>query len=260
MRFSSFPIAFLFLLTMACNSSEQESSSVKTTQEDKQTPKILFVLTSHDQKGNTGEKTGFFLSEAAHPWEVLHKEYEIEFVSPQGGKAPVDGKDLEDTVNAVFWNDSTIQYKITHTKKPEDIDASQYKAIHFVGGHGAMWDFPDNETLSTIAAEIYEQGGVVSAVCHGPAGLVNIKLHSGEYLIKGKRVTGFTNDEERAVDLTDVVPFLLEDKLIDRGAHFTQAEKFTVNVAHDGRLITGQNPQSALQLGKEIKAELAEVK
>jgi putative intracellular protease/amidase len=219
--------------------------------------KILFVVTSHDKKGSTGEPTGYYLSEVTHPWEILHKAgYEIDFVSPQGGKAPVDGFDLKDAVNAEFWNNEKERYKVEHTKKPEEINPADYVAIHYAGGHGAMWDLADNTALAAIAAKIYEQGGVVSAVCHGPAGLVNIKLNNGQYLVDGKKVNGFTNEEEVAVKLDKVVPFSLEDKLKERGARFEKSGLWETHVVSDQRLVTGQNPQSAKAVGAALLTEL----
>lgn len=217
------------------------------------TQKILFVLTSHSQKGNTGETTGFYLSEAAHPWKVMHDAgFEVDFVSPQGGEPPMDGFDLEDTVNQEFWDDEAVRQKLKNTLTPKQVNPADYRAIHYVGGHGTMWDFKDNEALASIAAHIYENNGVVSAVCHGPAGLVNIKLSDGSYLVDGKRVNSFTNEEEAAVKLTDVVPFLLEDALKERGALFEKADNFQKKVVVDHRLVTGQNPASAQGVGEAV--------
>ena len=257
----------LILLTASCTEKKAEESqndSAKKSQaaqpnaqkEIEKPSKILFVLTSHALKGDTGDSTGFYLSEAAHPWHILKDHYEIDFVSPQGGKAPVDGMKLEDPINKAFWENDSIQYKINHTLQPEEINPDDYVAIHYVGGHGAMWDFPDNSELAHIAADIYENGGVVSAVCHGPAGLLNIRLSNTQYLIKGKEVTGFTNEEEAAVALTNVVPFLLEKQLKNRKARFSEAEKFTPHVVVDQRVITGQNPQSAKGVGEAVLKEL----
>ncbi len=224
---------------------------------EKMKKKILFVVTSHDKKGNTGEATGFYLSEVSHPWEVLiNAGYEIDFVSPKGGKAPVDGFNLGDSVNKKFWDDQTYRYKIEHTKKPSEIDPSQYSAIHFAGGHGAMWDFADNNSLAIIAAKIYENNGIVSAVCHGPAGLVNIKLSNGKYLVEGKKINAFTNEEEVAVKLEKVVPFLLESKLVERGAIFEKSGLWQSHVVADQRVVTGQNPQSAKDLGEVVLEQL----
>lgn len=215
--------------------------------------KILFVVTSHDKKGDTGEATGYYLSEVSHPWEILKNAgYDIEFVSPQGGKAPVDGLDLTDKVNAEFWNDEVYRSKIENTKKPNEINPSDYAAIHYAGGHGAMWDFADNTELAAIAAKIYENGGIVSAVCHGPAGIVNIKLSNGKYLIDGKKVNGFTDEEEIAVNLDKIVPFLLEEKLKERGGIYEKSGLWQEHVVSDQRLVTGQNPQSAKAVGEAV--------
>jgi putative intracellular protease/amidase len=219
--------------------------------------KILFVVTSHDKKGATGEPTGYYLSEVSHPWEVLHNAgYEIDFVSPKGGKPPVDGFDLNDPVNKKFWEDEKYRNKIGHTLKPSEVKAEEYLAIHYAGGHGAMWDFAGNEELAAIAAKIYENNGIVSAVCHGPAGLVNIRLSDGKYLVDGKKVNAFTNEEEAAVKLENVVPFLLEDKLIGRGAKFEKSGLWQTHVVVDERLVTGQNPQSAKEVGEAVLTEL----
>ncbi len=222
-----------------------------------QHPKVLFVLTSHSRKGSTGKPTGWYLSEAAHPWKVLHESgVEIDFMSPQGGRPPVDGFDLKDPVNNEFWENKGVQAKLESTLAPAAVDAGDYTAIHFVGGHGAMWDFPDNAAIAEIAAAIYENQGMVSAVCHGPAGLVNVRLSDGSYLVKGKAVAAFTNAEEKAVGLDGVVPFLLADKLAERGARHVAAADWTDNVQVDGRLITGQNPQSAESVGRKLMAWL----
>lgn len=129
--------------------------------------------------------------------------------------------------------------------RPAHVNPADYDAIFFVGGHSTMWDFPDNEELAGITATVYENGGVVAAVCHGAAALVNITLSDGSYLVAGKEVAGFTNEEEVASGLTEVVPFLLKDKLEERGAHHTEARPFHAHVVADGRLVTGQNPQPA---------------
>jgi len=216
--------------------------------------KILFVVTSHEIKGDTGEKTGYYLGEVSHPWEVLVAAgYEIDFVSPKGGNPPVDGFDLSDPVNKKFWEDKYYHQKITHSLKPSQVDPQDYGAIFYAGGHGAMWDLPNNKELANIASKIYEQNGVVAAVCHGPAGLLNIQLSDGKYLIAGKKVNGFSNEEEELVKLTKVVPFLLEDQMKERGGIYEQSAPWQNHVTVDGRLITGQNPQSAKAVGEAIK-------
>jgi putative intracellular protease/amidase len=222
--------------------------------------KILFVVTSHDKKGNTGEATGYYLGEVAHPWEVLHEAgYEIDFVSPQGDKPPVDGFNLGDATNKKFWENKYYHDKIDHSFKPSDVDPTAYAAIFYAGGHGAMWDFADNALLSNLAAKIYEQGGIVAAVCHGPAGLVNIQLSNGKHLVDGKKINAFTNEEERAVKLDNVVPFMLESKLIERGGQFEKSGLWQPHVTVDQRVITGQNPQSAKGVGEAILGELKKI-
>lgn len=216
---------------------------------------VLFVLTSHEKLGDTGETTGYFLGEAAHPYEVLTKAgYKVEFVSPQGGKAPVDAKSLkpDDAISQRWWKDEAFQKGVSQTLKPADLDPSRYAAILFVGGHGAMWDFPDNAPLADVASKIYDQGGVVAAVCHGPAGLVNIKLPNGHYLVDGKDIAAFSNDEEKIVKLDKVVPFLLADRLEERGAKWQGAPNFRPKVVVSERLVTGQNPASATGVGEAM--------
>jgi putative intracellular protease/amidase len=211
------------------------------------------VVTSHDKKGSTEQATGYYLSEVAHAWEVLFDaDYEIDFVSPKGGKAPVDGFNLDDAINKKFWKNEKVRTKIENTLKPSEINANEYSAIYYAGGHGTMWDFADNVELALIAAKIYENNGIISGVCHGPAGFVNIKLSNGKYLVDGKKINAFTNEEEIAVGLEKVVPFMLESKLIERGAKFEKSGLWQSHVTVDQRVITGQNPASAGGVGKAV--------
>lgn len=214
--------------------------------------KILFVVTSHSELGDTGKSTGYWLSEVTHPWSVLGDAYDIDVVSPQGGRPPVDGFDLTDPVNKKYWDDPEWQDKMSATMTPDQVVPDEYKAVFYAGGHGAMWDFPDNERLAQIAAEIYENGGCVAAVCHGPAGLLNIRLSDGTNLIKGKQLDSFTNEEERLNGTAAVVPFLLQSQLEDRGCIYNTMAPWSDHVVVDGRLVTGQNPQSALSLGHKL--------
>lgn len=215
--------------------------------------KVLFVLTSHDRKGT--KPSGYFLSEVTHPHAVLARAgHGVDFVSPKGGKAPVDpdGFDLKDPVNAGFWNDPVLRGAVENTKTPSQVRAEDYAAIFYAGGHGTLWDFPDNQELARLAAEVYERGGVVGAVCHGPAGLVNVKLGDGRYLVAGKDVAAFTNDEERAVELDKVIPFFLADRLVERGARHLPAPLWRSQVVVSERLVTGQNPASAAGVGEAM--------
>ena len=216
------------------------------------TKKILFVVTSHGKLGDTGKTTGYFLSEVTHPWSVLSTKYDIDVVSPLGGKPPVDGFDLTDPINDKFWNDPLWQKKMSMTMTPDQVDPDLYDAIFYAGGHGAMWDFPDNKGLAEIAAKIYESGGYVSAVCHGPAGLLNIKLNDGSLLIKERNITSFTNQEEILNGTQNIVPFMLQSALTEKGADFHADKPWSDHVVVDGRVVTGQNPMSALSLGKKL--------
>ncbi|WP_416260233.1 type 1 glutamine amidotransferase domain-containing protein [Gibbsiella quercinecans] len=226
--------------------------------------RILFVLTSHDRKGTVESKnaapSGFYLSEVTHPYYVLAKEgYEIDFVSPKGGKTHVDGLDLSDPANASFWNNDALREATQNTLKPSQIDPDVYDAVFYAGGHATMWDFPDNTELASISSRIYENGGIVAAVCHGPAGLVNIRLSDDKYLVAGKKVSAFTNNEERAVGLYDIVPFLLEDTLKEKGAEYISAENFQSQVVVSERLVTGQNPASAKGVAEAMLPLLASI-
>jgi putative intracellular protease/amidase len=212
--------------------------------------KVLFVVTSHDRKGN--KPSGYFLAEVTHPYRVLADGgYAIDFVSPKGGKAPLDPDsfDLEDGANATFWNDPKLRSALENTKLPSDVRAEDYAGIYFAGGHGAMWDLPDDAAIAALTANIYERGGIVAAVCHGPAALVNVKLSNGDYLVKDLYISAFTNEEEREVGLAEVVPFLLADRLVERGAHHDPAPNWKIKVCTSGRIVTGQNPASATRVG-----------
>ena len=219
--------------------------------------KVLFVVTSHDKKGN--KPSGFYLSEVTHPHQKLSDGgYEIDFVSPKGGKAPIDpdSMDLGDGINADFWNDPKLRAAIENTKKPSDVRAEDYAGIFFAGGHGAMWDLPNDEGIAALTSNIFDHGGVVGAVCHGPAGIVNVKRADGEYLVKDLYVAAFTNAEEREVGLEREVPFLLADELEKHGAHHSPGPNWVINVCSSGRLVTGQNPASAARVGDAMKTML----
>lgn len=219
------------------------------------TNRIAFILTSHSELGDTGTKTGYFLSEVAHPYHVLRDAgFEIDFISPQGGDVPMDpsSHDLEDPANAAFLKDDAVKDALQQTKAAANAKAEDYDAIYFAGGHGTVWDFPENEDLAELTASIYENEGAVGAVCHGPSGLVNVTLSDGSHLVDGKRVACFTDSEERAMELDDVVPFLLQSTLEERGARVVTADDFDPNVVIDGRLVTGQNPASATGVGEGL--------
>lgn len=217
--------------------------------------KVLIVVTSHQQLGNSGEKTGYWLGEVTHPYQkLLQAGFEVDIASIQGGQAPLDARSVaeKDAVNDWFLADKQHADKLNNSKKLSELTPTAYKAVLFAGGHGTMWDFPSDTALQQLAAAIYQQNGVVAAVCHGPAALLNIRLNNGQYLIDGKRLTGFSNTEEDAVKLTKVVPFSLEDQLRQRGGRYEKAADWQVKVVTDERLVTGQNPQSAAEVGAAV--------
>ena len=231
------------------------SASAQPNTTNKKNKKILFVVTSHDKLGNTGKNTGYSLTEVAGCWNPLFDSgYEIDFVSPQGGKAPLDnyGVDLENADNKKFWNNAIYRARIENTLKPSEVNIEDYLAIYYAGGHGAMWDFADNKELANIATRIYERKGVVSSVWHGAAGVLNITLNNGTFLVKDKKVNSFTNKEENAIHLQDVVPFLLETELVLKGGIFEKSGNWQNHVVTDQRVVTGQNPASAKSVGYAI--------
>jgi putative intracellular protease/amidase len=208
--------------------------------------RVAIVLTNHGQLGDTGKPTGFYLSEATHPHEVFRAAgYEIDFLSPKGGLAPMDGVDRSDPINAAFLDDAVLVARTRETVAIAAVDPARYDAVFFAGGHGTMWDFPDDAGVQELIRAVYARGGVVAAVCHGPAALVNARLADGTYLVAGKEVSSFTDEEEAAVQLETVVPFALESRLRERGARFVEAPNFAPKVAVSERLVTGQNPASA---------------
>ena len=213
----------------------------------------VLLLMVHERMGDTGRETGLHLGEVTHAYRPLHAAgYEIDFVSPQGGATHMYGTDLNDPHNLCFTQNPTAYYRFTHAMTPEEVNAEDYAAIYYVGGHGTMWDLPEHAVLQELTRAIYENEGVVAGVCHGPSGLVNVRLSDGEYLVAGKLVTGFTDREERAAGQEKVVPFLLETELKARGANFTGADLWQANVIVDGGLVTGQNPASAYGVGEEM--------
>jgi putative intracellular protease/amidase len=215
--------------------------------------RVLFVLTSHEEMGNTGRWTGFHLGEVSHVYKPIHDAgYEIDFVSPKGGQTKMYGANMNDSLSVWMIRNPAAYYKLTNAMTPDQIDPLKYAAIYYVGGHGTMWDLPDHKRLGEITKEIYQGGGVVSAVCHGPSGLLNIKLDNGNLLIQGKKLTSYTDEEERASQQDKVVPFMLEAELRKQGVIYIGAKNWQENVVVDGRVITGQNPASAYKLAKEI--------
>ncbi|MDB6154221.1 MAG: ThiJ/PfpI domain protein [Chthoniobacteraceae bacterium] len=211
--------------------------------------KILMVLTSHDQLGNTGRKTGFWLEEFAAPYFVFRDAgVELTLASPKGGQPPIDPKsDLEENQTpamARFKQDHVAQKTLSRTARLADMRAEDFDTIFYVGGHGPMWDLVDNPSSIALIEAFYNSGKPVAAVCHSPAVFHRV-TYQGAPMVRGKRVTGFTNGEEAAVDLTDVVPFLVEDELKRIGGLYEKAPDWESFAVVDGHLVTGQNPASS---------------
>jgi len=217
--------------------------------------KALIVVTSHNRLGDTDQQTGWHLAEVTHIYFPLKEAgFAVDFASPKGGVAEMDenSRDLDDKLNQKFLDNKERVNKLKSTIPLKEINPNHYHLIHFAGGHGTMWDFPANEDINRITSTLYENGGVVAAICHGPAALVNVTLSNGQFLIDGKDICSFTNAEEKETGKDNVVPFLLETKLKERGAHFKGGENWENNVVVSDRLVTGQNPQSATSLGKKM--------
>lgn len=213
------------------------------------TKSVLIVITSHEEI-DQDHKTGLWFSEFAEPYEAFLAEgYRVTTASIKGGKAPIDPRSLNPQTETK-WPKALQQLEQTIPLK--DLTDDGFDAIFLPGGHGTMFDLPNNETLQLNIRAFAESGRVVAAVCHGPAGLAGVRLSNGEPFIKGKRVTAFTNDEERAARFDSLMPFMLEDRVRGLGATFVAAPLWSDHVEVDGNLITGQNPQSGLSTAKEV--------
>jgi putative intracellular protease/amidase len=221
--------------------------------------RALAVLTNHCDYPTKAHKTGLWLSELTHFCEIIaRKGINIDFMSPKGGAVPIDQKslNLKDTTNRRYYEDAAFRQKLENTHSPSQIDATKYQIIYFAGGHGTMWDFPNDTNLQNITRQIYENGGIVSAVCHGVAGLLNTTLSDGTLLIEGRRITGFSNIEERLAGLTNEVPFLLQEQLASKADYHKVWVPFMPYIKVSERLVTGQNPASTRKVARKILEEL----
>jgi len=219
--------------------------------------KILIVLTSHDQLGNTGRKTGFWLEEFAAPYYVLvDAGAVITLVSPDGGQPPLDPKSDEPGAQTAatdrFKRDSAAQAALANTLKLSEVSPADYDAVFYPGGHGPLWDLAEDRHSIALLEAMYAAGKPVAAVCHAPAVLLHARAPDGSSLIRGKSVTGFSNTEEDAVQLSNVVPFMLEDELRAKGANYSRADDWQPHAVTDGKLITGQNPASSALVAKAL--------
>ncbi|MBU9810720.1 type 1 glutamine amidotransferase domain-containing protein [Rahnella sp. C60] len=219
--------------------------------------KLLMVLTSHDKLGETGKKTGFWLEEFTAPYyEFLDAGAELTLASPKGGQPPLDPKsdepDAQTETTERFRNDKDAQKVLANTHKLADVNADDFDAIFYPGGHGPLWDLAEDPHSIALIQAFWAAGKPVSAVCHAPGVLRNVLVEDGTPLLKDKRVTGFSNSEEDAVGLTDIVPFLVEDELKKHGGDYSKAADWRPYSITDGNLITGQNPASSRAVAQAL--------
>jgi putative intracellular protease/amidase len=225
--------------------------------------RVLFVLTSHDRLGDTGHRTGFWIEEFAAPYyRLTDAGVEVTLASPLGLQPPIDPKsalpEFQTPATVRFNADTVLQDKLAHTITLKEIEAADFDAVFYPGGHGPMWDLTNNEASILLLQAFERQGKPIAAVCHAPAVLLHAKKADGSPLVAGRHVTGFTNGEEEAVGLTHVVPFLLEDALKDQGGLYAKGPDWGVFTQEDGQLITGQNPASSEAVAERLLSLLGE--
>ena len=254
------------IVASSCKETKQEITSEKVSEEktelkEEKQMKILFVLTSHDKLGDTGKKTGFWVEEFANPYyTLLDKGAAITIASPKGGAAPIDPSSdspdaaTEDTNR--FNADAVAKEKIANTILLADINPDDFDAVFYPGGHGPLWDLANDATSIALIEKFNSQEKPIAFVCHAPAALKNVKDANGNSLVKGKKVTGFTNTEEAAVGLTEVVPFLVENMLSENGGIYSKKEDWAAYAIQDGNLITGQNPASSELVAEKLLESL----
>jgi putative intracellular protease/amidase len=221
-----------------------------TTKDKERIMKVLMVLTSHDQLGNTGRKTGFWLEELAAPYYVFKDAgVEITLASPKGGRPPLDPKsnepNFQTNLTRRFEKDAAANAQLDKTVRLDSVKQEDYDTVFYPGGHGPMWDLAEDKNSIKLIESFVAAGKTFALVCHAPGALRHVKTADGKPLVAGKTVTGFTNGEEEAVGLTKVVPFLVEDELMSLGAIFCKVKNWDVYTITDGQLITGQNPASS---------------
>ncbi|MEJ5055823.1 type 1 glutamine amidotransferase domain-containing protein [Sphingobacterium sp. MYb382] len=243
-------VIFTIALTAATGLSAQVHKKIKNK-------KVLFVVTSHDKMGEIDRKTGLWLGEFTDPYYVLADAgIEITIASPKGGQAPVDPFSLDSSFVTAgtkrYDSDKSLQAKLAKTAKLSTVKEKDFDAVFYPGGHGPIWDLAEDKTSASLIQKFYTSDKLIAFVCHGPVALKNAVDKNGTPIVKGKKVTGFTNGEEDAVQLTKVVPFLTEDLLKSLGGKYEKAADWAPNVVQDGLLITGQNPQSAQLVGEKL--------
>jgi putative intracellular protease/amidase len=259
-------ITLTIITASSCKDIKNETASENVSEEKVELKKqkgmnILFVLTSHDKLGDTGKKTGFWIEEFANPYyNLLDKGATITIATPKGGAAPIDpsseteGAKTEATDR--YYKDDEAQARIANTKKLSNMNPDDFDAVFYPGGHGPLWDLANDATSIALIEKFNSQKKPIAFVCHAPAALKGVKDANGNPLVKGKKVTGFTNSEEKAVGLTDVVPFLVEDMLKENGGIYSKKEDWAVYAIKDGNLITGQNPASSELVAEKLYESL----
>ena len=255
-------VVLISITAFNCNNSQKESPSENVSEAIKEfkkqhTMNVLFVLTSHDQLGDTGKKTGFWVEEFASPYyTLLDKGANITIATPKGGAAPIDpssdGPDAATAATERYNKDDEAKQKIANTKVLADINADDFDAVFYPGGHGPLWDLTNDANSVALIEKFDRHEKPIAFVCHAPAVLKDVKNTDGTALVKGKKVTGFSNLEEAAVGLTEVVPLLLEDMLIENGAMYSNKENWAPYAVQDGNLITGQNPASSELVAEKL--------
>ncbi|WP_211296706.1 MULTISPECIES: type 1 glutamine amidotransferase domain-containing protein [Polaribacter] len=259
-------LTLTIITASGCKDVKKETTSkkvleVKSTIKKDKKMNILFVLTSHDKLGDTGKKTGFWVEEFATPYyTLLDKGANITIATPKGGAAPIDpSSDAPDAATAAtdrYNNDADAKSKIANTKVLADMNPDDFDAVFYPGGHGPLWDLTNDKVSVALIEKFNTQAKPIAFVCHAPAVLRDVKNAEGKALVKGKKITGFSNKEEAAVGLTEVVPLLLEDMLIESGAFYSNGENWAPYAVQDGNLITGQNPASSELVAEKLLESL----
>jgi putative intracellular protease/amidase len=257
MKFTGKSILLSLLTIASLNGFSQENQAAAPSAHKK----ILIVVTSHDQLGNTGKKTGLWIEEFAAPYYYLISQgADLTIASPKGGQAPIDPKSNETSFQTEatkkFFADPAAQQRLAHTVVLSKVNQKDYDAVYYPGGHGPMWDLSGDKYSAKLIESFYRNNKPVALVCHAPAALKNVKGTDGQPLIKGKKVSGFTNSEEAGVELTKVVPFLLEDMLKSEGGIYQKGTDWQPFAVQDGLLITGQNPASSILVAQKLIAQL----
>lgn len=260
MRTTLLPL--LALLAVACTGTRTESRTDAPAADEAEPLRILLVATSHDQLGDTGHPTGIWMEELSSPYRIFTEGgADVDLASPKGGAVPVDPRSLEKPTESDEWfrTQPAATGRLAHSIAVDDAKGP-YDLVYVVGGHGAVWDLPGDASLQSLLRTTWEQGGAIGAVCHGVAALADLRSADGAYLVEGKKLTSFSDADEKALGLESVVPFLLETRLRERGAVYEAADRFGARTVRDGRLVTGQNPASSPETARQALAAALEAR